>query len=406
MALPPSPAPLTQEAYVWQHAHNASVQNAIAEHGSAFRQITVLAAEVTWPPRAEASPEIKRISLKLPPANTCPPIGLAIRVHAYRGSFSPEAPATRQLVALAHELISRIEADGHHVREFQIDFDAAESQLDAYRCWLEALRSSLAPVPVAFTALPSWLDHPAAFTRLARAADGFILQVHSLALPASPDALAPLCDPGAALRAIRLAAEAGVPFRVALPTYGYEAAFDPRRHRFLGLAADGSARAWPADAIIRTVRADPATLANLVSGLQRHHPAALTGLTWYRLPIFGERLNWPWPTLAAVMDGREPAAKVSIEAVSAPADPALIRLVLRNSGEADAISLSDVVINWSDARRVAADALAGFSIDAETTTRVRLSPPSGFRLPPDATLPVGWLRLNHAPSSFHATLSP
>jgi hypothetical protein len=397
---------LTQEAYVWQHTHNPGVQNAISEHGSAFRQITVLAAEVSWPSRDPAAmPDITRVALKLPSPDTCPPIGLALRVHAYRGSFSADSPATRRLVALARELVSRTEAGGHRVCEFQIDFDAGESQLDAYLQWLEVLRSSLAPVPVAFTALPVWLDHAGSFRRLARASDGFVLQVHSLTLPASPDVLTPLCDPSAAMRAIRIAADCNVPFRVALSTYGYEVVFDQHR-RFLGISADGSARSRPAGSICRIIRSDYAELANIVSSLQRQHPAPLTGIIWYRLPVAGERLNWPWLTLAAVMEGRVPAANLHVEGVASPTDPALIHIMLTNSGEADAFQIPVTTLNWSGANRVASDALAGFSSDTDTATSARLSPPAGFRLQPSASVSVAWLRFDHAPLSFHATFSP
>ena len=61
------------------------------------------------------------------------------------------------------------------------------------------LRKQSAPTPVVLTALPSWLDRPAA-AALLEAADGYVLQVHSLVRPASPEAMAPLCDPEAAAR--------------------------------------------------------------------------------------------------------------------------------------------------------------------------------------------------------------
>lgn len=402
---PPSQTPLTQEAYVWQRTHTPEVRSAVERGGGKFQRLTFLAAELRWPARDWAAPpEIVRVKLDLPPADVCPAIGLALRVHAYHGSFAADSPATRHLAALALEVIKNAETGGHRVSELQLDFDAAESQLDSYALWLAELRRMVAPVPVAFTALPSWLDHPAAFARLARSAGGFVLQVHSLALPSSPAAISPLCEPAEALRAIRRAADAEVPFRVALPTYGYEVGFDPRG-RFLGIAADGSARVWPAGATVRTVRADPAALASLVSGFQRQHPAQLTGLIWYRLPVDGERLNWPWPALAAVMQGRTPGARVHLEVASSPADPALLQITLRNSGDDDALSTPAASLNWSGARRVAADALAGFSFAAESATSARLEAPAGFRLPPGSTRPVGWLRFDHPPTSFHATPS-
>ena len=68
--------------------------------------------------------------------------------------------------------------------ELQIDFDAAESKLAGYREWLVALRSRVGTTRLVFTALPAWLRHEE-FRALAQAADGFVLQVHSLERPAA-----------------------------------------------------------------------------------------------------------------------------------------------------------------------------------------------------------------------------
>ncbi len=402
---PPSKTPLSHEAYVWQRTHTPEVRSAVESHGGQFRQLTFLAAEVRWPSRDKvAPPETVRVKLDLPPASDCPALGLALRIHAYRGSFEARSPAMRHIVALALEVIKRAESDGHRVSELQLDFDAAESQLDSYALCLAELRHAVAPVPVAFTALPAWLDRPAAFARLAGTTGRFILQVHSLELPASPATIAPLCDPGEALRAIRRAACAGVPFRVALPTYGYEAGFDARG-RFIGIAADGSARSWPAGSTVRTVRADTAAMAGLVSILQRQHPAALTGLAWYRLPVQGERLNWPWPALASVMQGKVPAARVNLETVPSPGDPALLHLTVRNTGDDDAFSAPVISLNWAGTRRVAADALSGFSFMTDSPNAVKLAAPAGFRLPPRTSQPIAWLRFERPPDSFHVTHS-
>jgi hypothetical protein len=43
-------------------------------------------------------------------------------------------------------------------RELQIDFDCAESKLDGYQVWVEAIKYKISPVPVTITALPSWLN--------------------------------------------------------------------------------------------------------------------------------------------------------------------------------------------------------------------------------------------------------
>jgi hypothetical protein len=253
------------------------------------------------------------------------------------------------------------------------------------------------PVPLTITVLPAWM-RSSKFRALARAADRFVLQVHSLERPRGPGEPLVLCDTRAARRWARQANRVGVPFRVALPTYGYDVGFDSAG-RFLGLAADGSPRGWPADAVVSTVRPDAAALAGLVAEWERRRPALLEGLIWYRLPVGHERLNWSWPTLAALVEGSVPRARV--EARAAMSSSRLADVELENKGDGDAELAVRVVVRWSSARLVAADALAGFEIgetDAHRLTFVPASPPAGerttARLTPGSSRRVGWLRFD------------
>jgi hypothetical protein len=52
-------------------------------------------------------------------------------------------------------------------------------------------------------------------------------------------------------------------------------------------------------------------VANLVHEWSIDPPANLAGLIWYRLPNEDDDLNWRWPTLAAVMQGRAPDPRES-----------------------------------------------------------------------------------------------
>ena len=74
-------------------------------------------------------------------------------------------------------LMEQMKAQAEHVGTkmvsdviVEVDFDAAESRLDAYRQWVEAIGRRVAPAEVGITALPSWLDAPQ-FAELARATD-------------------------------------------------------------------------------------------------------------------------------------------------------------------------------------------------------------------------------------------
>lgn len=399
---PASSAPLTQSAYVWQRAHTPAVADAVRAHASGFSQLLVLAAEVSWTPGGQ--PRIVRVPLATDALRAASDLGLVVRINAYRGSFSADAPAARALGDLTRSLLADARAAGLTVTEFQLDFDAAEKRLADYRRWLDALRPAVAPARLTFTSLPSWLNRTRDFAALASAADGFVLQVHSLARSASPDAPGALCDPVAAREALRAAARFNRPFRVALPTYGYRLAFNPSG-RFFALSAEGPAPDWPAGTITRELSADPSTLAPLVAELTRRHPAALTGILWYRLPVAGDRLNWTWPTLTRVMRGETPSARPVLEARPSATDPALVEYTVINTGDAAFDGPFAAAVTWTGATRLASDTLPPFSAEDPSPATQRLATPA-LRLAPGERQPAGWLRLNPSPSSVHVSPSP
>src|SRR2546422_1012672 len=129
------------------------------------------------------------------------PIGLALRIGAYPGPFDCNGEVTALLVEQASSLIAEGQANQLQAGELQIDFDCAESKLDGYRVWVEAIRRKIAPVPLTITVLSSWLNQ-ASFKRLIAGTDGYVLQVHSFQRPMDADAPFTLCDPVAARRAV------------------------------------------------------------------------------------------------------------------------------------------------------------------------------------------------------------
>jgi hypothetical protein len=395
---PASSAPLSREAYVWQRAHTVAVADAVRAHASEFNHLVVLAAEVSWP---QGRANIVRVPLALPSLKTVASVGLAIRVNTYSGSFATNAPATLALVDLATSLLTEARAAGLHVTEFQIDFDAPESRLADYRLWLDALRPVVSPARLSFTALPSWLKNRADFAALTVAANDYVLQVHSLTRPKSPDDPIPLCDPDAARTAVNDAARFNRPFRVALPTYGYHLAFD-RNGRFFAISAEGPVPSWPADSIVRELGADPTSLANVVAEWQTQHPQALKGIIWYRLPVPGDRLNWSWPTLKAVMSGKIPAARLTVEARSN--ELGLVECILINSGNAAFTGTLNAELTWNNATRLASDALPPFAITGTKPFSVRFST-ARLNVPPETSQSAGWVRFDKAPPYFNVSTS-
>jgi hypothetical protein len=352
-----SGASLQHEAYVWQRIWNAPVHDAVSTAATVLDGFVVLAAEVTTAQTIRVT--LDNVALRA----TGKPYGLALRV----------GPAALVTPEFATAILA-----GSGAAELQIDFDCAESKLDSYRHWLTAIRAKVVPTPVTITVLPAWLRQPA-FSNLVAATDGFVLQVHSFD--------STLCDTGRAVQAVAQAARYGVPFRIALPTYGYVVAHD-RAGKFIGLAAEGPARDWPIDAVITEVRADAPALAALVQDWDAHRPANCRGILWYRLPIASDKLNWRWSTLAAIVAGQIP--QPALTAVFRHPQPGLVELDLLNTGTADVFTSTTVTVLWRDATLLACDALAGFAITGPATNVARFV--GNPRLSPGERRVAGWLR--------------
>jgi hypothetical protein len=280
------------------------------------------------------------------------------------------------------------QAKGIALSEIQIDYDCPESKLDDYRALLPGLRKAAAPVPLTFTALPSWMGQRRAFSGLIAAADGYVLQVHSLIAPADPKSEFHLIKPGETREWIDRAARFGRPFRVALPTYSYVAAFDPRG-KLLGLSAEGPLLSWPAGVRLRRVSSDPADLAELVRGWTRGRPRELSGILWYRLPVEGDRMNWSAPAFRAVLAGRTPRGSARAE-VREP-EPGLVEIDLVGAGDGEAPAPASVSVGWRGEAFLAANGLAGYRA-VPGAHGLRLQGPGAVRLRPGERRTVAWLR--------------
>jgi hypothetical protein len=383
--------PIPHHAYVWQRAWTGEVRRAVTDADPNLVRLVALAAEVQF--HASDPPRLVRAALDYAALLASGRgVGLALRVGPYPGPFRhDDAPATF-LADLAESIITEARRAGLMPAELHVDFDCAESKLDGYRLWLEAIRPRAAPTPVTVTALPCWLDRPA-FGRLIAAADGYVLQVHSVQPPrASPGEMV-LCDPAAAAEAVERAARFGRPFRVALPTYAYLAAFDASG-RLLGLSAEGPSANWPDDADLRAVRSDAGAMAGLVRAWTADRPAAMAGVIWYRLPVAGDRWNWRPPTLSAVMAGRTPRA--NLHAHTRRVEPGLVEIELANIGDADAVAGVSVAVGCDGADVLAADALGGFRCVASPRGGLLLCGPQASPAPllgPGQRRMIGWVRL-------------
>jgi len=396
---PRANGPLAHEVYVWQRAWTQPVRAAVAQHGTNFARIVPLKAEISW---KERKPILTRVAADYRTLNelivTCqnarqrvPAIGIALRIGPYAGTFGTNDSITEFITDVAALLVAEARSNHVALSELQIDFDAAESKLDGYRVWVEAIQQRVAPLPVTITAVPSWLNAPA-FNRLVNVAPNYVLQVHSVERPKSFDAPFTLCDPRTAGRAVARAGRIGVPFRVALPTYGYALAFDPTG-KFLGLSAEGPRPNWPTNALLREVTSDPLELSALVQNWTTNRPAAMRGIIWYRLPTIVDNFNWRWPTLGAIVASRSLQEKLRIE--SRRVEAGLTEVILVNEGDLDISSRLAVEVRWSDARLIASDALRDFELADRRTSAARIQTQSQpVRLRAGDKLTLGWLRFD------------
>lgn len=381
------------EIYVWQRRWDAAVSKAVERAAAQTSSFSVLAAEVTWEEGrldGVARAAIDYSSLKA----AGKPVGLALRIGPYSGAFDKQSEATTVLTEIADLLVADAREAGVEPAELQIDFDCAESKLNGYRKWVEAIREKIQPVPLTITVLPCWLKRRA-FASLARAADGFVLQVHSLERPKGVGAAITLCDSSSAFRWVEQAGRVGIPFRVALPTYGYIVAFD-KDGRFIGLSAEGPSRAWDEGTILRVVHSEPVKMAKLVQGWQESRPCNMQGVIWYRLPVETDRLNWKWVTLSAIMAGRIPRKSLGVEVEYPEAE--LAEIVLVNDGEADQSAGVSIKIGCEQEKVVASDGLRGYIITRTNSSSICLQY-DGEKI--SSTIragerwKIGWIRLKH-----------
>lgn len=383
---------LSQGAYVWQRRWSPEVVDAIAHAPANIHSLAVLAAEVAW---VGGKPEVvpMRIDMKSLRA-TGKTLGLCLRIGPYPGPFNRDDATIRMLGQLAASIVDEARQTGFTPQELQLDFDCAASKLAGYTRWVQTLKKNIHPVPLVITALPSWL-HRKDFVALARSCHGYVLQVHSLERPRDVQSALSLCDCASACRWVEAAARLRLPFRVALPTYGYLVAFDDQG-KFLGLCAEAPSPFDVTGTRWRTVSADARALAELVQTWQKDRPALLQGLIWYRLPVAGDRLNWKPATFASVVAGKSPRSDVQVECKYP--EPALAEIFLRNQGDADfAMTHGHITIEWSGGQLLAVDALHGFTVERNEASQLRLFFPQTEPCPslrPEESWQIAWLRFD------------
>jgi len=397
----------TQEAYVWQRQFTPAVYASASSMGEKVDGFAVLAAEIRWSGKEPVLFKSPVSYAQLAAAGR--PVAAVLRVGPYAGIFARDDFAASYLVQTATAIVTTARGQGVTLSELQVDFDCASSKLAGYAEWVKVLRAAVAPTKLVFTALPDWLARQD-FSSLAHAADGYVLQVHSVEKPAGIEADFKLCDPKRSWEWIARATQMGVPFRVALPTYGYRLAFDESGN-FFGLAAEGVSPSWPKGTRVRYVRADVDAMVALAAKISAARLANCTGIIWFRLPVAGDELNWDLLTFRAVLGGRIPASHLAIE--SKWTSPGLVEISVVNTGERTETLPAKIVTRWGKGEPPQTlDGLGGYlaTFDSSRRDSITLTPGPAVNengVAPGRARKIGWLHFNHETTLFsEITASP
>ncbi|MGE8189051.1 DUF3142 domain-containing protein [Pseudomonas sp. NPDC086278] len=361
------PPPLDQQLYVWQRqwtsAHDAALQGSRAD----FSTLRVLALQAFpgagWS-RARIDPALLKRDGR--------PLIAVIRLDGQLQALDQD-----EVTAQIQQVLSDWQTQGLTVSGVEIDHDAGNARLPAYREFLKHLRTALpATLPLSITALPTWLHSPELPALLA-SVDSSVLQVHAVSDPRRG-----LFDPDQA----RQWAEAwsritSRPFYLALPAYGV--ALLPGANGAPVVESE-----VPIERIVerRELLADPSQLSQLAAELRADPPAHLAGLIWFRLPLAGDRRAWSLNTLRAVARGETLDSRLSLQLV---ARNGLYDISVSNQGNLDRAWPQRVTLAVKDCD--GADALAGYALqqrpDLLTFTRLR-----DGRLPAGEQRAIGWAR--------------
>ncbi|MFB3786934.1 MAG: DUF3142 domain-containing protein [bacterium] len=317
--------------YVWQRDWTRDVTPAVERAGESTDAFLVLAAEM------KGGEGGTRLAARMNPswktlAKSQKPVIPVLRFDAKSAANVVSSQMT-ETVRRCGELVRGIAAEAAinnlTLSEFQLDYDCPTSKLADYRSFLMALKTECPDWAFSITVLPSWMESPA-FAGLIRETTAYVLQVHSLDKPRTVQDPIILCDTKRIPGYLRRADQLGHPYYLALPTYGYDVFFD-EKGRFQGLSAELESAAWNPGTTVKRVMADAEEMAGVIRWLRREPSVYCRGVAWFRLPVDADRLNWPWPALQAVMDGRNP--RISFVAETRNPQPNLYEIWVRNTGE-------------------------------------------------------------------------
>ncbi|WP_406869359.1 DUF3142 domain-containing protein [Paraburkholderia fungorum] len=368
------PAPLPNDAYLWQRKWTPSVASAVEQSRAFVQTWHVLAAEKDskddW---TVVSPEWTTL------AAIHAPVSAVVRIDGQLDDLNT-LPVAR-IVKLAADW----KQHGIPLAAIEIDHDCATSRLAGYTRFLAALRAQLDPsVKLTITALPAWLDSPALDALLAQA-DESILQVHAVMNPVRG-----LFDPVQARAWLReFAPRTRRPWRVALPTYGSRVTWGDDG-RVVGieserpmLFANGSTQG-----VVHELVAQPTQIGAFVARIERDALPGLKGIVWFRLPTDADERAWSLATWRAVLTRAPLTSAIAADVRPSAQQPGLFDVSLVSGGNTDAPLPATV---RTDASCAAADGINGYALDYDARGMLLRRVQPGL-LRAGMRRDIGWLR--------------
>ena len=398
VVISPTQAELETAFYIWQFDWTDAVHEAARELDGPDRSFMVLTSEWLIDDTNQLQGRNPSIDWSLFSDMSAGQIVPVLRMNA---SLTPWLEGRGEALAEAiqeHEARVRGIASAHGVTlgPLQIDYDCPTARLPAYRRLLRAYRAGGSPVTV--TALPTWLSNHQ-FEPLAHETTGYVLQLHSLEPPRSPE------EPGTIFSRepqshIERASRIGVPFHIALPTYGYAYTFDSSG-AFQHLRAEDAESPWRPRADRRVLMADPVRVAAAVREVTAFSPPHCRGIAWFRMPVAGDELNWHRATLEAVMNGDAPVLDVRAEL---KAVEGRWECWLANHGTADPWGqLVQFDVGWTTGYPLAMEALGEYSVVRRGRDARWTGPAPRVGSPPCL---AGWLRFSQAGPAVDPSITP
>ncbi len=363
--------------YVWQQSWSSNVLQAISQEApcSLYPLVTVVPKEG------------KSTLTRIPWKN--------LSVQGHRIIPVVRIPlGTFQRTDLAEELTALTQRLEHQraplpLEEIQFDLDCPERLLGRYLHLIQTYRQRHPGVHISITALPVHLRHRT-FRELADAVDYYVLQVHGLEVPSKLGDPTQLLNMKIAKKALRQAEAIGRPYRVALPCYAYELNFSSTSGAFLFLTAEKPSRRT--DTVKQRCVANPSDLVALHQKIVDLKQAR--GVIWFRLPVPGDRLCLPRPTLAALQSGLLP--KVNVQCRVLPISPTTFELELYNANTIHSarVSLHLLWNNPAGSYDLFQKIDAAHPVPGQLPTTLSVPMP-----PPGESTKIGWFQSTQPPKS-------